>query len=431
MDPVRSFLRSSLRARHRHATSGPLQTGSLGGIDERLVLWVGVVIGSLLVAVFVLTVAVSGYEAWLRRRREAVRDDVRSGLLDRLYDPDEPGWEAWVEGMNGPERHVATDLLDEYLRTLEGADADRLRGLGDALGIGERSRGRLDARDEYARLRALGWLTLLRDVPESVAAGEHDPATPRERAAVARLLYETDPEAYADRAVDVLLADAREPFPAFGTDTLYRLATTDPTAVVERAAADYGRWSPDLLAQVLVVCRAVETGLAGADLSWIVALLEHEAEAVRVEAALTLARFGWRTPIREEAFLRRATDDDSPRARGAGYAMLGAWGDERSVAVLGAALREEPNDRALLAGAEALTDAGVPREEVPERARPAWEWVREQRRYDDRARNVDPGDGEVAVSSDGHGTPDREESERAEIDAFEPGPTEGPPEGGT
>ena len=444
MGIVGPFVRSSLRVRRDpHAVSVPLQTGSIGGVGERLVLWTGVVIGSLLIAVFVLTVGVSVYEARLRRRREAVRDDVRAGLLDRLYDPDEPGWETWAEGMSGPERTVAEELLDEYLRTLEGTDAERLRGLGTALGIGDRSRGRLDARDEYARLRALGWLTLLRDVPDAVAAGEYDAATPRERAAVARLLYETDPEAYAERAVDVLLADAGEAFPAFGTDTLYRLATTEPTAVVEHAADNYDRWSPGLLAQVLVVCRAVETGLAGADLSWIVALLEHEAETVRVEASLTLARFGWRTPIREEAFLRRATDDDSPRARGAGYTMLGAWGDERSVAVLAEALREESNDRALLAGAEALTDAGVPSEEVPERARPAWEWVREQRRYDDRARNVGPGyegdagDGESGDGGNDEGVanpaatdPDGGRFDWAEVDIPDRESTGGSPEGG-
>jgi hypothetical protein len=358
----------------------PLQTAPTVGLERTVVVAVGLVLASLLVSVVVLTLGLSVYAARRRRRRNAVRESLHDELLTRLYDPDGPEWGAWVGTLDGVERSVLERLLEDYLRRLEGSDAETLRALGDALGIEERERARRNARDEFVRLRALTWLTLLR-APSDDADTER-PRTRRERAAVARWLHETD--ASPERGVDVLLGEADEPLSAFGVDTLYRLTERRPEAVVA-AAQNHPDWPADLITQVLLVCRHVESGVASTDLSWVVSLLEHEVIRVRIEAALTLATFGWRDPITDRVFLERLTDDESPLARAAAYTMLGRWGDPESTAVLQRALGNEPNDRARLAGARALVTASVPEAETPEPARPARRWAAEHRHFDERA----------------------------------------------
>jgi len=361
-------------------TGIPLQTAPVVGLDGTVLVVVGLVLVSLLLSVVVLTLGLSVREARQRRRRNAVRESLHDELLTRLYDAGDPEWEAWVGTLGATERDVLETLLDDHLRRLKGADVESLRALGDALGIEERARADRNASDEFVRLRALTWLTLLR-APSDDADAER-PRTRRERAAVARWLYETDAD--PDRGIDALLGGADESLSAFGVDTLYRITERRPEAVVA-AARDRRDWPVDLITQVVLVCRYAGSGVAGTDLSWIVSLLEHEAVRVRVEAALTLATFGWRDPIADRALLERLTADESPRARAAVYTMLGAWGDPESTGVLREALAEESNDRARLAGARALVDAGVPEVETPEPARPARRWTAEHRRFDERA----------------------------------------------
>ncbi|MFB6227790.1 MAG: hypothetical protein ABEH88_04275 [Halobacteriales archaeon] len=60
---------------------------------------VAVVIGILLLSVLSLTVGLSLFRTRRRRGRDAVREDLRAGLLDRLYGPDDPAWAAWVDSL--------------------------------------------------------------------------------------------------------------------------------------------------------------------------------------------------------------------------------------------------------------------------------------------------------------------------------------------
>jgi hypothetical protein len=242
------------------------------------------IIATLLVTVLLLTVGHSLVRARTRRRRDAVRGDLRSGLLDRLYGPDDQAWATWVDSLSARERSVLEELLDQYLRELDGADAGRLIGLGTALGIDDRARRRLETGGLHARLDALAWLALLRDAPDVATLEAHCTGTPRERAAATRALYESKCENIASVGVDLLLGDSPGAFSVFGIDTLYRVAETDPAPLFARAAADYRDWEPALQEQVLLVSRRLNTVVGGADLSWVLELTVSPEERTRIEA---------------------------------------------------------------------------------------------------------------------------------------------------
>ncbi|MFB6150408.1 MAG: HEAT repeat domain-containing protein [Haloarculaceae archaeon] len=350
-----------------------------------VVVALALVVGLALATAFYLTVGWSVYRSVADDRRERVRDDLEDALLDRLFDPD-ADWDEWVAGLSGLERDVVESLLDEYLRELDGADADRLRGLGEALGIPDRARRRLEGGDEFDRLHALTWLTLLRR-SEPFRAAAFEPETARERATAARLLYECDALDGAGEGVSILLDDVDEALPVFGQDTLYRIAREEPGPLLAAADDDHSEWPTEVLTQVLAVCRYLDTSVESADLSWLTAALEADNEAVRANAARALGSFGWRAATRDGVFLDRATADPSPRVRAAVYEMLGAWGDDAAVALLADALATEEDPRALTRGTDALVER---RDRVGDRGtdrlRTAWGWSREHARFDALAR---------------------------------------------
>ena len=144
-----------------------------------VLVFVALVIGLLLAVLFYFTISYSVYRSVKKTRRDRVRPDLRTELLDRLFAED-PEWEQWVGDLTAVEREVAESLLDEHLRELDGVEAESLRGLGDALGIPERSGRQLETGGEYTRLQALTWLTLLRR-PGPYADSSFEPQTPRER----------------------------------------------------------------------------------------------------------------------------------------------------------------------------------------------------------------------------------------------------------
>lgn len=350
-----------------------------------VLVFVALVVGLGLAVLFWLTVGMSVYRSVGDTRRQRVRDDLQTEFLNRLFDPD-AGWGGWVDGLSGLERTVVESLLDEYLRELDGQHAEDLRELGDELGIPERCERRLGGREEYDRLHALTWLTLLRR-PGRVRAAGFSPQTPRERAAVVRLRYESDDLETPGEGISLLLEGSTGQFTVFGQDTLYRVAVEDPGALFETAAATHRTWSEPLLVQVLVVCQHLGTSVTTEDLSWLTATLEHESVAVRAAAVRALANLGWRGDIRNDRFVDRVLADPSPQVRSAGYRMLAQWGDEHALAALARGLRAEPDARARLAGTDALVGR---REEyggaVPEPLADAWAWSREHAAYDRTAR---------------------------------------------
>lgn len=347
--------------------------------------FIALVVGLALVVLFWLTVGWSVYRSVRTTRREQVRDDLQDRLLDGVFDP-EMEWGPWVESLSKTERDVVEELLDEYLRELDGGNAERLRELGDELAIPERSVKRLGKRGEYGRLHALTWLTLLKR-PEKLTASEFSPETPSERAAVARLRYECDDFETPGDGIALLLSGVTTQFSVFGKDTLYQIGIDDPQALFEVSAANYAGWSEPLLIQVLTVCQHVGTNVTTENLSWIIPALEHESEAVRAGAALALGNVGWRTDVRNDPFLDRLLDDPSPQVRGAVYRMLTRWGDEQALSTLTDALRCEDDQRTRLAGTGALVTArDQPPEGLSEPLDRTWRWSHEHAAYDSAAR---------------------------------------------
>ena len=312
----------------------------------------GLLIGIGLVVSFALTLGLSWYRHRNTTRRNRVRPDVQDALLQRAFSPD-PDWDDWVGTLSATERRVAEDLLDEYLRELDGSEADSLKQLGTALGIPERARSNLERGHTFVRLQALTWLVRLDDA-EPYQTASYEPETPDERATVARLLLQTGNLDSPEQGIDLLLDGATAEFSVFGQDTLYRLASEDPDAMFTIGAWQYKTWPPSLHAQVLLVCGQLGTGIRTADISWLTASLEADDEGVRAAAASALGGFGWRPELRDPMFFARATADPSPRVRGAVYEMLGEWGDEEALTILLYALVSEDDPRALVRGTNAL-----------------------------------------------------------------------------
>ena len=351
-----------------------------------LLVAIALVLALFLAVSFHLTTILSIYRSVRRTRRDRVRPDLRTELLDRLFS-DNPAWDTWVSGCSTVEREVIEELLDEHLRELDGDDAETLRELGDALGIPDRAGRRLASGDEYAHLHALTWLTLLRR-PTPYLNSSFDPETPRERAAVVTLLAETDELTDSATGVSILLDGLDKQFSVFGQDTLYRVARDDPVPLLETARTDAHSWPEPLLQQVLAVCAQLETSIpeSEGDLSWITAVLETGSDPTQAAAAEALASFGWRPSVREQAFVQRATNDPSSHVRAAVYKTLANWGDETALWVLRVALSKESDPRALTIGAQALIECDDDTTDPGRLVGPAWDWSAEQVRYDRIAR---------------------------------------------
>jgi hypothetical protein len=322
-------------------------------IPLRIVLiFIALVVGLLITVSFCLTIGLSVYRSIKKSRRDRVRPDLRTELLDRLF-VETPGWNEWVEGLTSVERDVVESLLDEHLRELEGNDADTLRELGNSLGIPKRAARQLKTGTEHACLEALTWLTVLQR-PEPYLESSFEPETPRERAAVVTLLQQTDRLPDEATGVSILLDGIDAQFTVFGQDTLYRVARIDPAPLLRSASDAYNEWPESLLVQVLAVCAHLETSVREGEFAWLIPVLESGNEATRAAAARALGSFGWQNQIREQAVLERAVRDPSPHVRAAVYQMLASWGDERALSALHRALVEEKDSRALTVGTKAL-----------------------------------------------------------------------------
>jgi len=339
----------------------------------------------LLAVLSCLTIGLSVSRSVKRARRDSVRSDLRTELLDRLF-ADTPRWGGWVGGLTAVERDVLESLLDEHLRELDGADAERLRELGDALELPERAARHLDAKGELTHLRALTWLTLL-NRPEPYLDSSFEPETPRERATVVTLLQRTGRLPDEATGISILLDGIDTPLTVFGQDTLYRVARANPDPLLQRAADSHDKWPEPLLTQVLGVCAHLESSVHEGELAWLVTVFQTGTEATRAAAAGTLASFGWRDPVRGGIALERAVRDPSPLVRAAVYRMLASWGDETALVALLDALVVEDDPRALTVGTGALVGKQDRLEVDPgDSLGAAWAWSLEHATYDQLAR---------------------------------------------
>lgn len=349
-----------------------------------------VVLVSALVAVVVVTLGYSLRAARTARRRTERRAQLRAELLDRQYGRDDPEWGSWVESLSAAERTELESLLAVYLRELDGRDARRLAELGSALGIDERSRRDIATGDYWDRLHALTWLALLRDPPDRDLLADNCLGSPRERAAAARVLYAGNAPDLATTGVDLLLGDEPAAFSVFGIDTLYRVAESDPSPLLARAAADFDDWEPALQQQVLLATRHLHTVVGDLDLSWVVGALNNPEERVRVSAWRALESYGWNPQVRAQVDLSAAAADPSPVVRANAYRLLGAWGDGDALATLRAAAGAEPDGRTQVAAADALLTHRRPGTEspVPEGLDEAWQWAGKHAEFDAVAREL-------------------------------------------
>jgi len=367
------------------------------------VLVLGLVLSVLLAGVALLTIGYSVVRYWQRRRRGAARDNLREELLGRLYRPDDPEWHEWVSTLTGRELPVLEALLDEYLRELDGGDAETLAGLGDALGITDRANRNLRHGTYYERLDALTWLALLWDPPEIEVLQEHCTGTPRERAAAVRVLYVSNHPAIESMGVDLLLRNATEPFSIFSVDTLYRAAESDPSHLFACADADFTTWDPQLQQQVLLACRHLRTVIGDAELDWLAESLHSPEERTRAEAARTLGGFQWHQTLYNKVSLQTLTSDPSPVVRASVYRMLGEWGDDRAITAIRFAGMTDPNDRARVAAAEALVEHKDDYElQIPNGFADAWSWACAHATFDDLARDISTGRPRRGDSAQGH-----------------------------
>ncbi|ELZ36198.1 hypothetical protein C471_15362 [Halorubrum saccharovorum DSM 1137] len=353
--------------------SSPVLLSLPGPLSRGLAL-AAVVLGSLLLAVVIVTVGYSLRAARSRRRRTPARETLRSELLDRLYGRDDPAWDEWVAGLSALERDELESLLDVYLRELEGGDADLLAELGTALGIDERARREIADGGYWDRLHALVWLALLRDAPDRDLLETRCTDTSRERAAAARVLYAAGTDDCATAGVDLLLRDDPRSFSVFGVDTLYRVAERDPTPFFERVAADFDEWEPSLQRQALLVVRHLTTVVGGADRSWIVGALSSPDPSVRSAAWRALGAYGWDRGLRDGVDLSAIGEDPVPSVRANAYRALGAWGDGEATAAIESAATTDPDARAQVAAAETLV-ANRGTDDPPSRRVPGSEWV--------------------------------------------------------
>ncbi|MEZ3117200.1 HEAT repeat domain-containing protein [Halobaculum sp. MBLA0147] len=318
-------------------------------------IFAGIVLLALLIAVAVLTLAESVYQYRRDRRRDRVREDVELALLSRMSDPD-PEWDEWVASASTPERDVARELLDDYLRTVEGTERANLVELVRELGIFAEARETLDGGARHEKLQALGWFALSGegvdpDRLEATCTGGNDL-----RAAAARVLYEADHPDARERGTDLLVGDGSTTLTTHGLDTLYRLYETDPKPLLDRAAAEGDEWGLSLVVQVLSVIR--HTGLLAQDADWSFVRdhTTHESPSVRAAAAQAFGPPGWDPAFRESVPVERLLADPHRNVRRATYEVLAEWGDGRSLELLREALRTEPDQRSRLRGLEALDD---------------------------------------------------------------------------
>lgn len=296
---------------------------------------------------------------WIQEHQERYRDQlrptIREEMLVRLV-ADAPDWETWAEGLSTVEKRVARDVLDTYLRQLQGRERARLEQAGEALGIPDQSVTMIREGDRHQRLRALVWLSLLEYPVDPDMLWNHCRDDPTVRAAAARVLYTTESDDAAAIGTRLLLAETSRQMTSFGMDTLYRLHRDEPDTLFEYASEEVDGWSEAVTVQVLAVVRKFTTLSEDTPTAWLLSLATHDSPAIRAATARAFAGFGWNDDLREQIPLDTLGQDPSPDVRRAVCEMLASWNDDEARARLRSIACTDTDARVRLVAMQGLPD---------------------------------------------------------------------------
>jgi len=347
-------------------TSVPLSVETL--------IWLGSFVLALLIATIVLTMGRSMISArhgvQVDQKRSALRQDVFRYLQSDSTDPD-----ALIAGLTMVERTALREIIEEILLHFRGRNQVQVRHIARALGLERKAFQEFETGERYEQLHALYWFWLLetpidRDRMIEKSCGDTDT-----EAAAAQVLLASDDDDIAAPTIELLLSRGQS-LSVMGMDALYEIHNDDPTALFAYVANETTDWSESLLIQVFeVISYAAPVGSA-VSLEWVIARTSHESADVRAAAFNALSEYGWRDDVRTGVDWERAVRDESAAVRKVVYRVLGRW-DDRVNSTAIAALYDDPDDRARVAGVDSLYE-DVDREELAPspQIRKALDWVK-------------------------------------------------------
>lgn len=339
-------------------------------------------LASLVLAAFLVvgttTVGLSYYKQRAETHRQHARQRVRAQLFDNQR-AENPNWGTWITGLSGLERRELEDLLEQYLRMLDGSERQLYHDLALAVGMGDRAAAQLDRSATVPRLRALARLSLLSYPLDRQRLFETCLDTRRTREAAARLVAERPAEFDNPGTVGtvLLLWEADRSLTPYGQETLYDLTNGRPAPLLIRAQRDVTEWSPELLGAVCSVLEHSHPSGTDHQFEWVFPLFEADNPRVRAAAIKVFKRHGWRHQLRSRIPFRQLVTDEAPYVRRTTYQVLTYWGDERARQLLEWAVIDEDDPRCQLTAVRALAvlDANPT---TTHRAWPtaSWQWVR-------------------------------------------------------
>lgn len=304
------------------------------------------------------------------RRRDDDIETLRSAIVP-LANHADTDWESWVEQLPDKRRERLRPLIRRQLPHVSGEYRRALRSLAITLDLDDRARTRLESSDERTRLEALNWLTLL-DVPVDEDVLFRPEASPRERAVVARYLYERSGAAAAETATEYLLADG-EPIPGYGLETLYRFNRADPRPLLD-ALEKWVVWDRTLTVQTLSVLRSCEPAAPDLALRRLVPCLNADAAATRAMAIHALGPYVGTVDVGEHVAVESLVSDPSTRVRTAAYRQFADAEDHAVVDLLAEAVIREDDENCKYAGVSYLAAHFERRGETPASVRQLLSW---------------------------------------------------------
>jgi hypothetical protein len=347
--------------------------------------------GAVTVAVFVLcvvTLLTSVRAKRAKERRTGARRRVRGELFERQQ-RENPEWEAWIAGLDAVECDQLERVLDQFLRTVTGAQRELFLLLARELEMGATADATLDTRAVVPRLRALARLSLLEYPVTDERLVETCLDDQRTREAAARLLLERSDDFRRPEALGTvfLVWNGQNSLTARGLETLYQLNNGRPVALLSQSYWGNGAWTPRVLAQTCSVLGECQTTSRSNWFEWAFPLFEHDRARVRVGAIRAFRQVDWREDLRERIPFRALITDDDSRVRRATYRALTYWGDEHARELLEWAVIDEDDPRAQLVAVRGLGSLEAdPVGEHPAWPDASWNWVRAEIEATERRR---------------------------------------------